>query len=119
MSQERRIYKRISEKVHITYRVIQSGSDKMFLPKDKGEGETQDISEGGLLFSTKEPMPIGARLELELRFPDVRYVLYPRAKVVRLEEFNEGEFYEVGLEFNQLFENDKKLILEHIIRLGG
>lgn len=63
-------------------------------------------------------MPIGARLELELRFPDVRYVLYPRAKVVRLEEFNEGEFYEVGLEFNQLFENDKKLILEHITRLG-
>ncbi len=116
MSQEKRVYKRITEKVHLTYRVLQVGSGQMFLPKDKGEGESQDLSEGGLLFKTLEPMPIGTRLELELRFPDVRYVLYPKAKVVRLEEFEEGAYYEIGLEFNQLFENDKTLILEHISR---
>lgn len=116
MSQEKRVYKRISEKVHLTYRVIQVGSDQIFHPKDRGEGESQDLSEGGLLFKTSEPMPLGTRLELELRFPDVRYVLYPKAKVVRLEEFNDGEYYEIGLEFNQLFENDKSLILEHIHR---
>ncbi|MDF3819905.1 PilZ domain-containing protein [Leptospira sp. 96542] len=119
MSSERRIFKRISEKVHITYRVIQAGvTDSLFLPKDKGEGDTQDISEGGLLFRTKEPMSLGMRLELEIRFPDVKYVLYPKAKVVRLEEFGEGAFYEVGLEFSQLFEDDKKFILEHIARLA-
>ncbi|TGN19778.1 PilZ domain-containing protein [Leptospira idonii] len=117
MSQERRVYKRISEKIHLTYRVIQGGSNQLFLPKDKGEGETQDISEGGLLFHTKEPMPLGTRLELELHFPDVKYVLYPKARVVRLEEFKDGEYYEIGLEFNQMFEDEKKLILEHIHRL--
>jgi hypothetical protein len=116
MSQEKRVYKRIKEKVHLTYRVIQVGSGQLYLPKDHGDGESQDISEGGLLFTTKDPMPLGTRLELELRFPDVRYVLYPKAKVVRLEEFNDGEYYEVGIEFNQLFENDKTLILEHIRR---
>lgn len=118
MSSERRIYKRISEKVHLTYRVIQSGAGSaQYLPSDKGEGDSQDISEGGLLFRTKEPMPLGTRLELELRFPDVKYVLYPKAKVVRLEEFGEGAFYEVGLEFNQIFEDDKNLLLNHIKQL--
>lgn len=116
MSSERRIYKRISEKVHLTYRVIQSGENSLFLPKDKGEGESQDISEGGLLFRTKEALPMGTRVELELRFSDVKYVIYPKAKVVRLEEFNDGEYYEIGFEFNQLFEDDKRLILEHIDR---
>jgi|JI10StandDraft_1071094.scaffolds.fasta_scaffold161668_2 hypothetical protein len=118
MSLEKRIYKRIAEKVHLTYRIIQVGSGQLYLPKDKGEGESHDLSEGGLLFTSKEAMPLGTRLELELRFPDVKYVLYPKAKVVRLEEFNDGEFYEIGLEFNQLFENDKNLIIEHIKRHG-
>lgn len=118
MSSERRIYKRISEKVQLAYRVIQSGSGSaQYVPNDRGEGESQDLSEGGLLFRTKEPMPLGTRLELELRFPDVKYVLYPKAKVVRLEEFSDGAYYEIGLEFNQIFEADKNLLLEHIARL--
>lgn len=116
MSQEKRVYKRIDEKVHLTYRIIEVGSGQLYLPKDRGEGESQDLSEGGLLFTSKEPMPLGTRLELELRFPDVKYVLYPKAKVVRIEEFKDGEYYIIGLEFNQLFENDKTLIVEHISR---
>jgi hypothetical protein len=114
MSSEKRIYKRINEKVHLTYRVIHVGAGQLYLPKDRGAGESQDISEGGLLFTTKDPLPLGTRLELELRFDDVKYVLYPKAKVVRLEEFDDGAFYLVGIEFNQLFENDKALIIEHI-----
>ncbi|MCZ8154503.1 MAG: PilZ domain-containing protein [Leptospira sp.] len=119
MSHEKRIYKRINEKVQLSYRVIQVGAGQLYIPKDRGEGESQDLSEGGLLFKTTEPIPLGTRLEVELRFPDVKYILYPKAKVVRLEEFNDGEFYEVGLEFNQLFENDKELIIEHIQKYGG
>ncbi|GBF51852.1 hypothetical protein LPTSP4_33900 [Leptospira ryugenii] len=118
MSSEKRVYQRIKEKILLQYRVIQVGSDQHFLPKDNGMGESQDISIGGLLFQSKEPIPVGAKLELELRFPDVRYVLYPKAKVVRLEEFADGEYYEIGLEFNQLFENDKNLIEEHIKKLS-
>lgn len=117
MSLERRIYKRISEKVNLSYRIIQSGlGASQFLPKDRGEGSSQDLSEGGLLFRTKEPIPLGAVLELEIRFPGVKYVLYPKAKVIRIEEFGEGAFYEIGLEFTNLFENDKVLILEHMNR---
>ncbi|MDZ4726296.1 MAG: PilZ domain-containing protein [Leptospira sp.] len=114
MSYEKRIYKRIKEKIHLTYRVIQVGQGQNFSPKDHGEGDSQDISAGGLLFTTRDPIPLGTRLELEIRFPDVRYVLYPKAKVVRLEEFNDGEYYEVGLEFNQIFENDKALLMQHM-----
>jgi len=106
MSYEKRIYKRIKEKIHLTYRVIQVGQGQNFSPKDHGEGDSQDISAGGLLFTTRDPIPLGTRLELEIRFPDVRYV--------RLEEFNDGEYYEVGLEFNQIFENDKALLMQHM-----
>lgn len=58
----------------------------------------QDLSRGGVRFSTPGPAPRGTLLELQLQLPDADDALKLRGRVVWT-RLSSGQFHEVGVEF--------------------
>ncbi|MFH0827391.1 MAG: ATPase, T2SS/T4P/T4SS family [Candidatus Omnitrophota bacterium] len=82
-----RVFKRLSSKVNIHYRVIKSKDDlvkKGLLPEHLSM--TKNISAGGLLFISEEAPPMDAFLELNIELPDAGPPVECLARIIRIEE---------------------------------
>ncbi len=111
---EKRKFQRYRENLPITFSILISSSlDNM---KSTWEGETNivDISEGGILFKHDNPIPISSFLEIEIKVPDIKLPVNLTGRVTRIEELIQDEEYLIGLSFQHIFENDKKLLIKHI-----
>jgi len=98
--QERRVYHRLDSKVNIRYKVFKSVQD---LSKGKITPEhlsvSKDISAGGVLFVSDESLSVGSILELKIELPDGKEPIESMARVVRVEEKEEGKHYDVAVCF--------------------
>ncbi|MFH1593568.1 MAG: ATPase, T2SS/T4P/T4SS family [Candidatus Omnitrophota bacterium] len=97
---EKRIYRRLSKKVNVVYKVF--GSDKNlesegFAPE--GFSVSKNISAGGLLFVANELLSIGSVLELKIELPDGKEPIASLAKVVRVEVLEEQKNYDTAICF--------------------
>ncbi len=92
-SEEKRIFTRIDFDKNIKIRSL--GEDK----KDDS-GRSKNISEGGILISSRESYDIGTRLELQIPIKDGSW-LTTTGSVVRLEQFDQ-DLFDIGLSFLHL-----------------
>jgi hypothetical protein len=93
---ERRAYPRVSAACDITWRVIDQGSiDGTAAPADGGF--LQNISGGGLCFTTPLPPEKGAMLALKMRLPDLPTPVIALGRAAWVEEAGAG--FDVGVEF--------------------
>lgn len=85
------------------------------LDGDFNSGETIDISGGGLLISTAEPVQKGQIFEIELMLPE-RKSIFCRARVVRILEaaVKPGDKNKVALEYCEISENQRDKIIKFI-----
>ncbi len=75
----------------------------------------RNISEGGLLFTAYEPLPISSVLKVTINLPGREKTLESYAKVMRCTKASEDEeVYHVGISFLDIPENDREEISSHI-----
>jgi c-di-GMP-binding flagellar brake protein YcgR len=110
---EKRVYKRFKDNIKISYRLYSTPSPNG-ISAFHGESSLHDISSGGLLFVSKESIPIDSFLEIEINVPKKQLSINITGRVVRVEEIIHGEEYEVGFVFKNVFEQDYKLLMEHL-----
>jgi len=73
--------------------------DETGVPTLDAMGRTLDISEGGIKLETFTTIPIGSEVELGIGLGEE--IIHPNARVVYLEEIEEGK-YIMGLNFSGL-----------------
>ncbi|GAG02894.1 unnamed protein product, partial [marine sediment metagenome] len=95
---ERRVFRRLNAKVKIHYELIKPEEYK----RGKGIyhiGATEDISAGGLLFESNEPLSLGSILELKIELPNGDRFIQCLARVQRVEEIVANKTYDIAIYF--------------------
>ncbi|MBN1405352.1 MAG: Flp pilus assembly complex ATPase component TadA, partial [Candidatus Omnitrophica bacterium] len=95
-----RAFHRLNDKVSLHYKVFK-GQNELLRRGLKPEQltVTKNISAGGLLFVSAEPVTVGSILELTLELPDGSENIECFAKVVRTGEKEEGRLYDIAVYF--------------------
>ncbi len=109
-----RKFKRFKEKLNIKYTILSTPSIEEINENWDGEGQTLDISEGGILFTYDTPLPVSSFIELEIAIEGSDYPINLTGKVTRVIEVKANQEYEIGFIFNNVFEKDKELLLKHL-----
>ena len=111
--QERRKYKRIKvEKVDADYKLVDFNFWAEF--RSKGSNLLNDISAGGISFSTSDSLPKDTLMSLNLTIGDVVKVGDVYGRVVRIRDLGENR-HEVGINFSWWNnESDKKNLVKII-----
>jgi hypothetical protein len=94
---ENRVFPRVSTSCEITWRVIEDQKVTRRDPPPAEAGFLQNISGGGLCFSTDSPPPTGQMLALKVRIPELPTPVIALGRAVWAEEGAAG--WEVGVEF--------------------
>jgi Tfp pilus assembly pilus retraction ATPase PilT len=97
---DKRAYTRLSCEANLRYKVFKSQQDLIkrgFSPEQLSV--TKDVSAGGLLFVSNEPVPIGSILELKIELPDSKEPIECLARVVRIEEREADQNYNIAVCF--------------------
>jgi len=74
----------------------------------------RNISGGGVLFKSKEYLPMDSELEMEISIPPLEWVANVSAKVVRFEENKARKTYKIGAMFINIKEEDRKKIVSFV-----
>jgi c-di-GMP-binding flagellar brake protein YcgR len=81
-------------------------------------GVTQNISAGGLLFSTPRQLGIGTVINIILEFPDEDEKIQTQCRVIRCYEIERDIKYEIAVCFNDLAAQAKKIINSKIRKIS-
>lgn len=81
-------------------------------------GITQNISAGGLLFSTPQQLNIGTIINLILELPDEDEKIYAQCRVVRCYEIEQNVKYEIAVCFYDLSDQGKKILNSKIRKIS-
>lgn len=81
-------------------------------------GITQNISAGGLLFSTPQQLNIGTIINLILELPDEDEKIYAQCRVVRCSEIEQNVKYEIAVCFYDLSDQGKKILNSKIRKIS-
>ncbi len=104
---ERREYVRISVELSIEYRIL---TQEEFKPKFPALAKPKDISAGGLLFETKESIPIGNFLDVKIHLHNFDFEVI--ATVVRKVKINDR--YQTGIKFINLNKEAKNRLAKYL-----
>lgn len=106
----RRQYLRLKSYCLIKYAKLQENNQEA--------GKTaniKNISEGGLLFTAYNPLPVSSVIKLAISLPEQPNGIEVYAKVIRCTKVSDSEsVYHVAVNFIDLSENIRKLITGHI-----
>ncbi|MFH1479761.1 MAG: diguanylate cyclase [Pseudomonadota bacterium] len=106
---DKRRYPRYALSIEMMFR-LREAAERSFL-----RGTTQDISMGGMLCQTDQPVDLNRPLEVILSSPSENYGMQLQAKVVRLtKDTQEGNMYYLGLSF-ELGSGEEKEALKNLI----
>lgn len=97
---EKRAYKRLDSRVNLRYKIFKSQAELIkygFMPEQLSI--TKNISAGGLLFITSELLQVGSYIELKVEMPAGEGTVECLARVIRVEEIEEGRSYDTAVCF--------------------
>jgi len=97
---DRRIYQRLPNRIHLSYKVFKTQEEitKRGISPE-ALSVTKNISAGGLLFISKDNLPVGSILEVKIELPDDEKPIECLARVVRVEETGQDNNFEVAVCF--------------------
>jgi type II secretory ATPase GspE/PulE/Tfp pilus assembly ATPase PilB-like protein len=112
---EKRAFGRVDDTFNVRYRIVK------YPPGSKEEPDgaeqftaTRNVSAGGLVFISKDPIPLGSILELKPEIPDGAPPMACLAKIVRVQEA-EGGLFEKAVCFLDLSRTDRARIEKFIV----
>lgn len=101
---DRRRYPRVNSAMPVQYRGIRQGSEAAV------GTIARDISNGGIRFVSNEFLSIFTRLVVEISIPSTPKPVRAISKVVWIRKRSYGEQYEVGMQFVDMSEDDRRNI---------
>ncbi len=104
---EKRKHKRIKYYCLIKYRL--SSRERVY---SKTVTSLRNIGGGGIMFKTDETLPVGVLLDVEINMPVFKKVIKAVAKVKWTERVWSSQRHEVGIEFLNIDETERKEIVE-------
>ncbi|MGE5280578.1 MAG: ATPase, T2SS/T4P/T4SS family [Deltaproteobacteria bacterium] len=116
VSEGQRVYARLSARVNIRYKAfhdldeIKKGG---FQPESLAA--TLNVSAGGLLFVSSEPVRVGTFLEMRLELPDSRDPVVCLARVVRTEEIEPLKRYNIAAQYMDITSADRVRIDKFVL----
>ncbi len=111
---EQRKYRRLPDHIDVKYRIISLGENPGGYIELRGDGHSENVSEGGMLLESHEIIPPGTFLEVEIKLHGSESPIYLRGRVVRTEEIIENRRYEIGVKFTHYFEKDREMLHTHL-----
>lgn len=123
MSQDRRQYRRIPIGASVNFQELSFQKDSETL-----RTSYRDVSVGGLLVHSETEVPLGTLLKLECRVPGWGKHIHAFAapgeaelkplvavgQVVRLEKLEEGQGFELGVKFLNVYPDDLSALMKFI-----
>lgn len=103
--QERRDFVRVKSNIRVSYEIISGGAAK--------SGIIRNLSCGGLLFTSDEPLPVATLLRVTLILPPDEGFIKMFALVVRSHE-NESGKYDIAVCFIGLTTKQNQDIIEYV-----
>lgn len=97
---DKRAFIRLSSKVNVHYKILDLREGKLnraLIPEQFSV--TRDISAGGLLFISGEPIAVGSILELKIELPDNTQVIECLSRAVRIIESQPNKSYDIAVCF--------------------
>lgn len=107
---ERRQYPRVNTTMSIQYRGIRQASDSIM------GAIARDISSGGIRVLVNEFVSVFTRLVVEVAIPSTPKPVRVISKVAWIQKRPHGEQYEVGMQFLDMAEEDRRNICEFVKR---
>jgi type II secretory ATPase GspE/PulE/Tfp pilus assembly ATPase PilB-like protein len=112
---DRRVYKRLSSKINIRYRIVKSQetlTKRGLAPEHLSV--TSDISAGGLLFPAPEPLALGSIIELKIELPNGESPIECLARVVRSQETENKPYHNVAACFLDITGADRAKLNKYV-----
>lgn len=95
--------------IPLTYKVLKKAQDT---DTEGVSAITNNISIGGLLFSTKRPIEVGSLIVIKMPFEDK--VFNVKSRVVHCAKSGEAKFYNIGASFYKPYDAFKVKLIEQI-----
>jgi len=111
-----RTYVRLSGRVNIRYKVFDSLDEVRksgFRPESLST--TVNVSAGGMLFVSSEPLSVGAFVEMKLEVPDSKDPVVCLARVVRTEEIDPLKRYNIAVQYMDITSADRVRIDKFVL----
>jgi type II secretory ATPase GspE/PulE/Tfp pilus assembly ATPase PilB-like protein len=113
---ERRVYPRLDSKVNVRFKVFKSKEELIkrgFNPDHLSV--TKNISAGGIVFVSHEPLAVGSLIELGMEIPGMDEPIECLARVLRVQEIKEEEIYDVVVYFLDIASAQKTKLNKFIV----
>jgi type II secretory ATPase GspE/PulE/Tfp pilus assembly ATPase PilB-like protein len=110
-----RVYDRLDKKVNIRFKTFNTKDmllKRGFTPEQLSV--TKNISAGGLLFVSSDPVTVGAILELKIELADSNEPVECLVKVVRVQDIEEDRNYEVAGHFLDITSADRARLNKYV-----
>jgi type II secretion system protein E len=98
LAEKKRVYKRLDSRHNLRYKVFKTSEEllkRRYTPEQRSV--TENISAGGLLFFSRQPLSMGAILELAIELPDEEKPIECLGRVVRVEEVEANKRYDIAV----------------------
>ncbi len=109
---QRRSYFRIPAMFRVVFNIERDGQSAEL---QLNEGQTLDISGGGMLLSTNVQLELGDNLPLRLYLPD-HECMVATGRVERLEYLESAGLYRAGIVYVTIHENDRDKIIAFVFK---
>jgi type II secretory ATPase GspE/PulE/Tfp pilus assembly ATPase PilB-like protein len=112
---DKRVFLRLKSKLNLRYRVFKSKEEVLrqaFNPEVFSV--TENVSAGGLLFFSDEPLAINSILELKIELPESDKMLECLSKVIRIEDLESEHGFYVAVCFMDLSGHDRLRLNKHV-----
>ena len=112
---ERRVFIRLDEKVNLRYKVL---SLEELRPRQSFNPEqlsaSKNISAGGLVFISDEPLTVGSIVELKIELAGAADSIECLAKVIRTEEKEPEKSYDIAVCFLDISGAQRQALSKHV-----
>ena len=103
---EKRKFIRLSAHHLLKYKILDKASEMSF---------ARNISAGGVLFYSKEDLPVDSMIEMEINFPHYPHPVKVVSKVIRTKPMKKMGGFEIGAEFVNVEEDARDFINKKIV----
>ncbi len=111
LTKERRKESRVKEEDKVVIEILADG--KLFSERRIFNALTKDVSPGGVRVMTNLALPQDTAVRVEIALPRRRKLIKAAGMVRWSRSVYEEELFEMGVEFTQISNEDKIILLEH------
>lgn len=112
MEIDKREYERISDAIQVKF----TQADKKWSSIPYSTSYTKNMSEGGFLFYSKNPIDVGSNIEIKFFLKDSTNFVSAIARVVRIGEISSNNLYEIGISFVDIEQQTMNILSKYILK---